>query len=166
MSTRIGAHRRDIEDALIDAYEVPKEARSIGVSLDGVSVPMEEPRKRPVGRPRKDAPKNPVARNYRMAYCGTVTLQDETGAALHTIRYGCMPKGDIDGLCKRLAADVATLTSKKRGLKIQLLCDGAPEMWNLLEGAFPEKQFGTPKEPVHRVLPARLRDRASIGRVG
>ena len=93
------ANRQDIEDALIDAYEVPKEGRSISVSLDRVSVPMEEPRKRPVGRPRKDAPKNPVARNYRMAYCGTVTLHDEESAALHTIRYGCMPKGDIDGLC-------------------------------------------------------------------
>jgi len=146
------ANHQDIEDALIDAYEVPKEARSISVSLDRVSVPMEEPRKRPVGRPRKDAPKNPVERNYRMAYCGTVTLHDGEGEALHTIRYGCMPKGDIDGLCKRLAGDVATLTSKKRGLKIQLLCDGAPEMWNLLEAAFPEEQFGTPKEPVHRLV--------------
>jgi hypothetical protein len=146
------ANRQDIEDALIDAYEVPKGARSISVSLDRVSVPMEEPRKRPVGRPRKDAPKNPVERNYRMAYCATVTLHDEEGEALHTIRYGCMPKGDIDGLCKRLAADVATLTSKKRRLKIQLLCDGAPEMWNLLEAAFSEEQFGTPKEPVHRLV--------------
>jgi hypothetical protein len=146
------ANRQDIEDALIDAYEVPKEARSISVSLDRVSVPMEEPRPRPVGRPRKDAPRNPVARNYRMAYCGTVTLHDEEGTALHTIRYGCMPKGDIDGLCSRLAADVATLTSKKRGLKIELLCDGAPEMWNLLEAAFPADRFGTPKQPVYRLV--------------
>lgn len=143
------ANRQDIEDALIDAYEVPKEAGSISVSVDRVSVPMEEPRQRPVGRPRKDAPKNPIERNYRMAYCGTVTLHDENGAALHTIRYGCMPKGDIAGLRNRLAADVATLTSKKRGLKIQLLCDGAPEMWNLLEEAFTEERFRT---PIHRLV--------------
>jgi len=143
------ANRQDIEDALIDVYEVPKEARSISVSLDRVSVPMEEPRRRPVGRPRKDAPKNPIERNFRMAYCGTVTLHDENGAALHTIRYGCMPKGDIAGLCRRLAADVATLTSKRRDLKIQLLCDGAPEMWNLLEEAVTEERFRT---PIHRLV--------------
>jgi hypothetical protein len=44
----------DIEDALIEEYEIPREARSVSVSLDRVSVPMEEPRPRPVGRPKKD----------------------------------------------------------------------------------------------------------------
>lgn len=143
------ADHEDIEDALIDAFEVPEEARSISVSLDRVSVPMEEPRPRPVGRPRKDAPKKPVARNYRMAYCGTVTVHDENGEGLHTIRYGCMPQGDAIGLRDRLAADAATLLSKQPSLKLELLCDGAPEMWNLLEGGFPQARFG---ENVHRLV--------------
>jgi hypothetical protein len=110
---------------------------------------MEEPRPRPVGRPRKDAPKNPVARNDRMAYCGTVTVHDENGEALPTIRYGCMPKGDVVGLRDRLAADAATLLSKQPALKLQLLCDGAPEMWNLLEEGFPKEKFG---EDLHRLV--------------
>jgi hypothetical protein len=58
------ADHQDIADVLIDAAEVPQEA---------------EPRRRPAGRLRKDAPKKPVARNFRMAYCGTVTLHDENG---------------------------------------------------------------------------------------
>jgi hypothetical protein len=140
---------RDIEDTLIEAYEVPAEARSVSASLDRVSVPMEEPRPRPRGRPRKGAPKKPVARNFRMAYCGTVTLHDENGAALHTIRYGCMPQGDVTGLRDRLVADVATLRSKKSRLKIQLLCDGAPEMWNLLEEGFTQQRFG---KNIHRLV--------------
>jgi hypothetical protein len=135
------ADHQDIEDALIDAYEVPAEARSISVSLDRVSVPMEEPRPRPVGRPKKGAPKRPVERNFRMAYCGTVTVHDKEGVALHTIRYGCMPDGDVVGLRDRLVADAATLHSKQADLKIELLCDGAPEMWNLLEEGFTPK-FG------------------------
>ena len=57
------ADHQDIEDALIDAVEAPEEARSISVSLDRVSVPMEEPRRRPAGRPKKGAPKKPVERN-------------------------------------------------------------------------------------------------------
>ena len=135
------ADHQDIEDALIDAVEVPGEATSVSVSLDRVSVPMEEPRPRPVGRPKKGAAKRPVERNFRMAYCGTVTLHDKTGAARYTIRYGCMPEGDIVGLRDRMVADVATLRSKRPDLKIELLCDGAPEMWNLLEEGFTPK-FG------------------------
>src|SRR5260370_1976468 len=46
------ADHQDIEDALIDAYEVPEEARSISGSLDRGSVPLEEPRRRAVGPPR------------------------------------------------------------------------------------------------------------------
>jgi hypothetical protein len=135
------ADHQDIEDALIDAVEVPAEACSVSVSLDRVSVPMEEPRPRPVGRPKKGAPKRPVERVFRMAYCGTVTLHDKDGAGRYTIRYGCMPGGDMLGLRDRMVADVATLRSKRPDLKIQLLCDGAPEMWKLLEDGFTPK-FG------------------------
>ena len=133
----------DIEDALVEAYEVPAEARSISISLDRVSVPMEEPRARPVGRPKKGAAKRPVARNFRMAYCGTVTMHDAAGGALHTIRYGRMPQGDAEGLCAGMAGDALALLRKKPGLKVQLLCDGAPEMWNLLKAWFTEELLGT-----------------------
>jgi len=99
------ADRRDIEDVLIDAYEyeVPAEAHSLSVSLDRVRVPMEEPRPRPVGRPRKGAPKRPVQRKFHMACCGTVTVHDEDGVGLHTIRYGCMPSAAKD-ILKELVA--------------------------------------------------------------
>jgi hypothetical protein len=120
----------------------------VSVSLDRVSVPMEEPRPRPAGRPQKGAPKRPVERNFRMAYCGTVTLHDQDGAGRYTIRYGCMPEGDIVGLRDRMVADVATLRSKRPELKIELLCDGAPEMWNLLEEGFTPK-FGN---ELHRLV--------------
>ena len=143
------ADHQDIEDVLIDAYEIPQQARSVSVSLDRVSVPMEEPRDRPVGRPRKGAPKKPIARNFRMAYCATVTIHDENGEALHTIRYGAMPGGDVIGLRDRLVADVATLRSKRGDMKLLLLCDGAPEMWNLLEEGFTEERFGG---GIHRLV--------------
>ena len=59
-----------------------------------------------------------------MAYCGTVTLHDGEGEALHTIRYGRMPKGDAAGLCEGMAGDVVVLLRKQSGLKLQLLCNG------------------------------------------
>jgi len=136
------AREAEISEQLIETYELPPEAFSVSASLDRVSVPMEEPRPRPVGRPRKGAAKNPVARVHRMAYCGTVTLHDGNGAGVHTIRYGGMPASDPHLLAMRMAADVLSLRAKKRALSVSILCDGAPEMWNLLDGEIEGAPFG------------------------
>lgn len=132
----------DILDQIAEEFEVPAATRSISVALDRVSIPMEEPRKRPVGRPLKNAPKNPIERKFRMAYCGTVTLHDEHGEALHTSRFGCMPSSDPELLCAQMANEVYRLRGHNEDLIIKLLADGAPEMWNLLESSFPECVFG------------------------
>lgn len=133
---------RDIEEQLISAYEVPKEARSVSASLDRVSLPMEEPRAKPVGRPKKGAPKRPVARNYRMAWCGTVTLHDGEGTAMHTIRYGMMPHGDPVDLVMSLVGDVSKLLEKRPDLSVAALADGAHDLWNLLEAWLNEEALG------------------------
>ena len=139
---RWGAAHVDIEDELVVEFEIPKDASSISVALDRVSLPMEEPAKRPIGRPRKDAPENPINRVYRMAYVGTVTLHNEDGKALHTIRYGCMPQGDPVLLCTGMANDVYRILQRRPTLLVSLLADGAPEMWGLLESAIPPELVG------------------------
>lgn len=125
-------HQADIEDELIQEMVIPKEAASLSVALDRVSLPMEEPASRPVGRPRNGAPKHPIARNFRMAYCGTITLHDEKGDSIHTIRYGCMPTGDAELLAQGMAADVHRLLERRSDLVVAMLADGSPEMWNLM----------------------------------
>jgi hypothetical protein len=137
-----------IEEALIRSFEVPAEAKSVSVSLDRVTVPMEEPKPRPPGRPKKGAPKRPVQRVFRMAYCGTVTLHDAKGEALHTIRYGCMPDSDEKALVTAMASDVLALRAKRPDLQVMALADGSPENWNLLGEALDEKSFGQ----VHRLI--------------
>jgi hypothetical protein len=57
-------------------------------------------------------------------------------------------EGDVIGLRNRMVADVVTLRSKQAELKLQLLCDGAPEMWTLLEEGFTPK-FGA---DLHRLV--------------
>lgn len=133
---------RGVEEELRAEMVVPAEARSISISIDRVSVPMEEPRSRPVGRPAKDAPKNPCERVYRMAYCATLTLHDREGDALHTIRLGRMPRGDVVSLCDSLEAEVQAALQQKNRLKVMLLADGAPELWSLLEERFNQRRLG------------------------
>ncbi len=134
--------RADIEDKLIARFEIPADAASLSISIDRVSVPMEEERKRPPGRPRKDAPKRSVARQFRMAWCGTVTIHNPDGEGIETIRYGAMPGADPNLLCARMAVDAQKLLEKRDDLKVVILADGAHELWNLLESHFPESVFG------------------------
>jgi hypothetical protein len=135
------AQHQHIEQLLIEACPVPREVCSVSAALDRVTIPMEEPRPRPRGRPRKGAPKKPIERVYRMAYCGTVTLHDAEGNAIHTIRYGTMPEGDAAALCEGMASDVLGIRRKRRGLPISLLSDGAAEMCNRLDEAFDAETF-------------------------
>lgn len=137
----VGVHQ-DVEEELRAEMVVPSEARSVSISVDRVSVPMEEPRPRPVGRPSKNAPKNPCERVYRMAYCATLTLHDREGDALQTIRLGRMPQGDLVSLCEGLEAELQTVLKQKNRLKVILLADGAPELWSLLEERFNECRLG------------------------
>ncbi len=106
-----------MEPKLIETCELPPGIASVSVSVDRATVPMEETvPKEPESRgrcvrlreetmrkyghevsPRIEAeraargrrPK--IQRNYRMAYCATVTMHEREGEALHTIRYGRMP---------------------------------------------------------------------------
>ncbi len=123
------ADRNDeIEDALITAYELPDEARSVSVGLDRVSMPMIEPRALPPGRPKEGAPRRPIAVAWRMAWVATVTLHDRVGNALHTIRYGAMPDDGCESLLHGISGDLRELLRKRPRLKVALLSDGAHDL--------------------------------------
>lgn len=91
LGARWEEHRFEGADACVRAVELPREATAISVSVDRVSTPMAEPKPRPVGRPKKNAPKRPLEVVYRMAYCGVITWYDADGKPLGCIRYGEMP---------------------------------------------------------------------------
>jgi hypothetical protein len=138
------AVRVDLEESLIEEYTVPADVASISVALDRVSVPMEEAgavaerEPQPGGRLRK------VWRQFRMAYCATLTLHDRKGEAVHTIRYGRMPHGNIEELCRTLTHDVCVLLRKQPGLNVILLADGAADLWKLLTEHLNAETLGVP----------------------
>lgn len=138
------AQRDEVENALIEETVIPDKARSLTISLDRVSVPVEEPRKRKVGRPKRGEAKNPVARVYRMAWVGTVTLNDANGEALHTIRYGRMPVKEPTELLDSMQGDVLALLAKRPDLKVSVLCDGASEVVDRLDAYFSAEKLGVP----------------------
>src|SRR5262249_16355558 len=88
-----------------------------GVRRGGESRAMEEALMEAQPDPCSGKPVRKVVRQFRMAYCATVTLHDGEGQALHTLRYGRMPQGDIDQLCAGLAAEVRTLLRKRPTLQ-------------------------------------------------
>jgi hypothetical protein len=129
------AHQDAIEDALIERYEAPAAATGITLSLDRVAGPFEVPRPRKRGRPKKKAPRRPISRIWKMIYCASLTLHDANGRALETLRYGCMPDDDPKAVTAAMLSDVAALRKRRPELLVGVICDGAREMWNLLDGA-------------------------------
>jgi hypothetical protein len=132
----------DIEDQLAQEFDVPTSAVAMSVAIDRVSVPMEEAATRRVGRPRKNGPKRPVERSFRMAYCATITLHDAEGDSLHCFRYGCMPQSDVEVWFAQIANEAYRLLQSRPDLRVKLLSDGAHEMCNLLQRHFPAEVFG------------------------
>ncbi len=136
------AVRDEVEDELVKRCVIPDKARSLSVSMDRVAVPMEEPRPRPAGRPKKGAAKRPIERVWRMAYVGTLTFHDREGNALHTIRYGRMPGLGCDDLLGRMYADAKAFLERGARVKIALLSDGAKEMVDSLAAVFNRETLG------------------------
>jgi hypothetical protein len=143
------AVRAEIEEGLIEGYEIPAEAERVSVALDRVSVPMEEAVAEEDQGAQPEKRKRKVWRQFRMAYCATLTLHDRKGEAVHTLRYGRMPQGEVESLCRGLAADVCTLLRKQPALQVILLADGAPELWNLLTASLNAETLGV---PVHELV--------------
>lgn len=134
LGARWEEHRLEGEDALMESFEIPENATAISVSVDRVSMPMEEAQARKPGPPKKGAPKRPIDVVYRMAYCGVLTFHDAEGQALHSIRYGRMP-GDEARLHieSAMAGDFISILTLRPELRVVALADGAPEMQNMLD---------------------------------
>lgn len=124
--------RAEIEEVLLEARPLPSGTASIAIALDRSAMAFEEPRKRPPGRPRKGAAKRPVSRVFHMAWSGTLTFHDREGEVLDTVHYGREPAfGDM--LAETLASDVLLIRARHPDLPVVLLCDGAHELWSMLE---------------------------------
>jgi hypothetical protein len=118
------------ENALRQAEEIPVAATTLAVSLDGVMAPInQEDGTKKAAAPGKQAS---GPQGYREIGCGCVSLYDQTGERLQTVRYGRMPEHKKAALRQQLTAECQHLLRQAPHLKVVKLADGARDNWDYL----------------------------------
>jgi hypothetical protein len=146
------------EDILRSQEVIPARAVAVGVSLDGVLVPMKEevnPSSSTVAEPPAKAEAEKKAcgpEGYREVGCGTVTLYDAEGNRLQTTRYARAPEYKKGTLKSQLGAELKSIFSSPPDLKLIGLSDGAEDHWEFLNGL--PQLLGISDEDFERALDA------------
>jgi len=132
ISEKWEADRQLFEDELRSEDLIPREAVAVGVSLDGVMVPLKDgDAAKEGGAGDEESPEGSTA--YKEASCGTVSLYDADGNRLQTIRYGRMPEHKKATLKSELEAEVRSIVEARPDLDLVFLADGARDNWTFLE---------------------------------
>ena len=113
--------RERFEDRTIQRVELPEKTRRLAVSIDRVSLLMVEP----------------DGLNWRMAWCGTVTMVDAQGNPLKTLRYGRMPAEGPHVVREQMKWDVKALVERDEQLEVICVSDGARGLCQLLDEDYP-----------------------------
>jgi len=123
-------HRQAWENALRANENLPEQAQVIALSVDGVTVRMQNEG----GSIQRDQPgkhsSGPLGQ--REAGCATVVWYDTEGERLHTVRYGRMPEHGKVILRQQIAAEASQTLAKQPNLRRVLLADGAEPNWSIL----------------------------------
>jgi hypothetical protein len=140
LSERWEGDRVRFEERLRSQEDVPAEAVSMAVSLDGVLVPMkgtERKQKRAQARTDEKYTRGPAG--YREVGVATVSFYDREGERLKTVRYGRMPQHKKATLKAILTAEALTWLAARPDLILTKLADGAKDNWDYLTSdALPE----------------------------
>jgi hypothetical protein len=138
IATRAHREAPELEAKLRRVEKLPNAAHAVVLGLDRTSVPMAEPRaadsnKPPPqrSRPYQRKKPDPIDVNFRMAYVGTVTFVDRAGEAVGIRRYAAPACDDPEALVASMMADL-THALHERPVRVAVIQDGAPEMWNLV----------------------------------
>lgn len=139
LSERWESRREEFEQALRVQEEIPCEAVTLAVSLDGVKTPMREggrKEKRDAAREAGKQTKGPAG--YRDVGCGTISLYDVEGERLGTWRMARMPEKNSETLKKTLKNEVESILAARPDLTLIKLADAARGNWTFLADELPE----------------------------
>jgi hypothetical protein len=133
LAERHEARRIEIAQNLRASEDVPKEAVAVGVSLDGVLVPMKDGQarqKREATRAEGRLAKGPAG--YNEAGCATLTFYDRKGDPLRTIRFARMPQKGKETLKAQLRDELVAILTKRPDLRVVKIADGVNDNWAYL----------------------------------
>ena len=122
------------EQVVRESMQIPAEAATVAVSLDGVMIHMVGSDKAAVkaaARAAGKADKGPAG--WREASVAVVSFYDVAGKRLETHRYGRMPEADKVTTKQWLEAELAHIREVRPDLLVVAIADGAPNNWTFLE---------------------------------
>lgn len=153
VAARYETQREQIQQELRESDEVPDDAVTLQVSLDGVMVPQDGEHAKRRGRKtdtpqpaRHEARYGPVepggpslddgveGRAWHEATVGTVSFWDKKGEHLKTVYLARMPESGKGTLADELEDEVHAALAERPDLDICFAADGDAHQWSLLEG--------------------------------
>lgn len=111
----------------------------MGVSLDGVMVPMKDgarEAKRAQACAAGQPTKGPAG--YQEASCATLSFYDRDGERLDTVRLARMPEAKKATLKSILSAEVSAALAQRPDLTVVKIADGAKDNWTYLAKLVPD----------------------------
>ena len=135
------AQREAFEADLRAQLEVPDEAVTVSVSLDGVMAPMKDGERQAArASQRADGKRTKGPAGYREVGCATLSFHDAEGERLSTVRMARMPESKKATLKSMLSAELDGVVTRHPELTLVKLADGAKDNWTYLHGIFPEAE--------------------------
>lgn len=135
LSARWEENREAFEQALRAQEDVPKEAVTVAISLDGVLAPMKDGQRaqlREEAQAQGKQTRGPAG--YKEVGCATVSLYDAEGNRLRTLRLGRMPEPKKATLKQALQQELAAILEQRPELQVVKVADGAKDNWRYLSG--------------------------------
>lgn len=127
LSEKWEAKRERFESELREQESVPREAAAVGISIDGVHVPMKDGGRAEKRTASGKRPQGPAG--FREVGCGTVSLFNEEGERLETVRYGRQPEKNKETVKLQVEQELESILKVRPALTVVALADGARENW-------------------------------------
>lgn len=131
--------REAFEEALRAQEQVPKEAVTVAISLDGVLLPMKDGQREQRRQEAKEqGRKTRGPTGYQEAGCATLSLYDAEGNRLRTVRLGRMPEAKKATLKQMLRQELWAVMQQRPDLQVVKVADGAKDNWRYFGGVVPQ----------------------------